>query len=112
MIHVRGRRVLVKPDEIENKVVFRTDDGQAIEFELAQDRKLERASVMKGTIIEVGHLCWKDFVDDQPWCNPGDWVMYSPYAGQFITDPMTKEKYLVMNDEDIIGTLDRETVNG
>lgn len=99
MIHVKGRRVLVSPDPIEE-----TSQGGII---LAQDKKMERAAVMRGTVLEVGHLCWKDFTDETPWCEVGDWVMYSPYAGQVIVDPVTKEKVLVMNDEDVIGTIDR-----
>lgn len=99
MLHVKGRRVLVKPDPVED-----ISEGGII---LSIDKRLERTAVMKGTVLEIGHLCWKDFTDETPWCQVGDWVMYSPYAGQIIKVPGTKEEILVMNDEDILGTIDR-----
>lgn len=106
-IHPKGRRVLVKPDEVESTVKMQLGDGQFVEFELAQDRKLERSAVMKGTVEEVGHLAWKDFSDETPWCQPGDRVMWAPFSGQRIKDPVTDEYYVIMNDEDILGTLDK-----
>jgi co-chaperonin GroES (HSP10) len=98
-IHVKGRRVLVLPDEIEE-----TTEGGII---IAQDKKLERSGIMKGTVVSIGHLAWKDFTDETSWAEIGDWVLYAPYSGQRIKDPITKQFYVVMNDEDVIGTLTR-----
>lgn len=97
-IQVKGRRLLVKPDEITTKVGM---------FEIPTDKKLERAGQMRGTIVSVGHLCWKDFSDETPWCKEGDWVQYVRYAGATIEDPVTKIDYHVMNDEDVVAVLRR-----
>lgn len=98
-IHTKGYRVLVKPDEIEE-----TSEGGII---LVQDRKLERAGQVRGTLVQVGELAWSE--SDKPWAEVGDWVLYARYAGMTLDDPITGEQYHVMNDEDIIAVLDRPT---
>lgn len=97
-MQVLGRRLLVKPDEVNLKV------GS---FEIVSDKKLERAGQHRGVVAAVGHLCWKDFSDETPWCKEGDWIQYVRYAGATIEDPVTKENYHVMNDEDVVAVLQR-----
>jgi co-chaperonin GroES (HSP10) len=97
-MEVKGRRLLVKPDEINTKI------GS---FEIAVDRKMERAGQHRGTVVSIGSLCWKGFEDETPWCQVGDWVQYVRYAGQTVEDPVTKEEYHVMNDEDLVAVLYR-----
>lgn len=103
-IHVKGRRLLVKPDPIEETV-----NG----FVMVTDKKLERAGQIVGTLVSIGHLCWKDFSDETPWAEVGDAVLYSRYAGKFVEDPLSGENYVILNDEDIIAKITRkESVDG
>lgn len=97
-IHTKGYRVLVKPDPIEEM-----SEGGIF---LNADKKLERAGQMRGTLVDVGKHAWEEY--ETPWAQVGDWVLYARYAGKQIEDPITKEDYHVMNDEDIIAVLDRE----
>lgn len=98
-LKVKGYRVLVKPDPIEETI-----NG----FIMVNDKKLERAGQIIGTVIEVGALCWTNHIDPAPWCEVGDLVLYSRYAGKFVNDPNTNEEFVILNDEDIICTVHRE----
>lgn len=98
-IHIKGKRVLIEADEIETK----TEAG----IILAIDKQLERAGQVRGVVVDAGHLAFKFYEDETPWANVGDWVLYSRYAGQTVQDPVTKNVYTVINDEDIIAVLDR-----
>jgi len=55
MIIPTGNRILVKPDPVETK----TKSG----ILLAKDEKLEAAASVTGTVVAVGELAWKEFVD-------------------------------------------------
>lgn len=94
MIEVCGHRVLIKPRDVE-KV---TKGGIYIPDNVAD--KEARATTV-GKVVSIGPTAWYDFPGD-PWCNIGDLVMYGKYAGKFVEDPDTKDKYMVVNDEDII----------
>jgi len=98
-IHVKGRRLMVKPDDITKKI------GS---FEIVVDTKLEKASQIIGTVVSIGHLCWKDFTDERPWAEVGDAVLYSRFAGVTVKDPLTEEEYVLLNDEDVIATITRK----
>lgn len=98
-IHPKGYRILVSPDEIEEKT-----EGGII---LAVDKTLERAAQKKGTLVAVGETAWKDLGDGDPWAEVGDWVMYAQHAGKTVEDPITKKTYLMLNDKDIVAVIDR-----
>lgn len=94
-LFVRGYRVLVKTDDIETV----TPGG----IVLAIDEKVEAAAQQTGTVVGVGHTCWKSSTLDQaPWAKVGDRVLFSKYAGRVIIDPVTGEDFMTMNDDDII----------
>ncbi len=100
-IKVLGRRVLVLPDEVE-------EFSEGGIFIASLNRKEERAAQITGTVVSIGHLCWKGFEDETPWCKVGDKVHFSRYAGRYIDDPETEIRYMVMNDEDIIALIEEE----
>ena len=93
-----GRRLIVKPDEVE--VV--TEGG----IILTINKELERAGQITGVIHSIGHLCWTDFIDEEPWAKVGDRIHFSRYAGRYIEDPETKERYMIMNDEDVLAIIE------
>jgi co-chaperonin GroES (HSP10) len=100
MIHVKGRRVLVKPDSVEMK----TKAGIIIAADKMTE-KIEQSGQMYGTLVAIGSVAWEDY--PEPFAEIGDFVLYSQYAGRVVHDPIDHEGYVVMNDEDIIATLDR-----
>lgn len=100
MIKPVGHRVLIKPDELE------TETETGIVYRL--DTKQERGGQIFGTIIDIGPNAWKAFDDGEPWAKVGDRVAYARYAGKGITDPVTKEEYVILNDDDIVGVIEDE----
>nr|ASN63756.1 co-chaperonin GroES [uncultured virus] len=96
MIKAAGYRVLVKKDELETT----TESG----IVLAVDEKLEKHKLNTGTVVDVGPNAFKAFSSDytgEPWCKPGDRVIFSRYAGVIVTDPVDNEEYTLLNDDDI-----------
>ncbi len=92
-------RVLVKPDKLEEK----TSSGIIIQYD-----KREEAAVEKGTVVDVGVTAYKEFGTsaEELGVIPGARVTFAKYAGKVIMDGDIK--YLVLNDEDIVGVLENE----
>lgn len=98
-IFPKGYRVLVVPDQVEETY------GE-MKIQVVTDKKIAKASIIKGTVVAVGELAFKGFKEgSDPWCSVGDRVLYSQYAGKFLEDPITEEEYVILNDEDIIATI-------
>jgi co-chaperonin GroES (HSP10) len=98
MIKPAGHRVLVKPDEVEEKV------GSLY---LAVETKERRANEqIFGTLVAVGENAWKAFDEGKPWAKVGDRVTFAKYGGFTIEDPVTKEKLRLLNDEDICAVVE------
>lgn len=98
-IHPKGSRVIVEQDKIEE-----TTPGGII---IKRDNELaEQASVIRGTIVALGDEAWDQW--PSPWAKVGDRVYFAKYAGKNIPDPVTNEMYLVMDDRDIVATIDEE----
>lgn len=106
MISMRGHRLLVRADVVEEK-----SEGGIV---IPMDERKERTAVQRGVVVDVGSQCWKAFreVDEdgaehngEPWAKVGDYVFFARHAGKFIKDPVTKEEFLVLNDEDILGVI-------
>lgn len=98
-IFPKGYRILVKPDAVEETY------GES-KLVVVEDKRIAKAANVKGTVVAMGSLAYKGFAEDPtPWCEVGDRVLYSQYAGKFIEDPITEEEYVILNDEDIIATI-------
>lgn len=105
MIKVCGYRVLVKPILLEE-----SDDAykraKALGLEVArdaQDKKREHESVDKGTVVQVGSSCFKaDDFNGETWAKVGDNIVYARGAGKLVIDEDTLDKYIVINDVDIV----------
>ena len=92
-------RVLVKPDKLEEK----TAGGIIIQYD-----KREEAAVEKGVVVLVGSTAYKEFgtTAEEQGIVPGARVSYAKYAGKTMMDGDTK--YILLNDEDIVGVLENE----
>ncbi len=101
MINIKGNRILVKPDMVELK----TKAGLII----AADKKVEQSAQQFGTVVSVGSDAWEDCAE--PFAKVGDYILYSQYAGKVVHDPADNEGYIIMNDLDVLATVDKpETV--
>lgn len=105
-INPTGFRVLVYPDPLETKTAGGIYLPQT-------DERLKKAAQQTGTLVAVGPIAWHAFDKEHkiPWAYPGQRVFYVKYGGMFVEDPITKDIYVLLNDEDISGVLMSELVD-
>ena len=97
-IYPVGYRVLVKPDPLEEM-----SEGGILIARL--DADAEKAATTVGTMVALGKEAWNMHENRSPWAEVGDRVYYAKYAGKRVVDPESKEEYLILNDEDILGVI-------
>ena len=118
MITVRGHRVLVKVEKLEDiDEVYMAAKKAGLAFaENLDEHKRAELGVDRGTVVEVGSDAFKQFYmncnpDDtrmmffRPWCDKGDTIAFAKYSGKVIEDPEDGQKYVVINDEDVVAVL-------
>lgn len=98
-IKLHGDRVLIKPDEVENKI------DSTIDLQKTDTAKAKEKS-QRGTVMEIGPDCKDNKV--------GDYVHFNPWAGMEFDNPNTlklvgveKKKDLIMTEGEIMATLER-----
>lgn len=102
MIKPTGHKILVKPDPVEET----TESG--IVVSVGQGKRLEEAGQQLGTLVDAGPQAWKAFSKDftgEPWASIGDRVLFSKYAGLHVEDPEDGNKYIILNDEDLVAII-------
>lgn len=87
-------RVLVKPDDIEEK-----SEGGIV---LAVDKKLEKGARITGVIVGIGEDVYPNSILPKAGLHVGDRVYYAKYAGKTVLDNETGEELVILNDEDIV----------
>ena len=97
-MEARGYRILVKPTEKPRE----TESGIITSLEGTEWDQMERTGNQYGTVLSIGHTCWKGTTEDEPWCAVGDEIVYSKHAGRYVWDRITQEEWLVINDEDVL----------
>ena len=96
-LQVCGARVLIKPDPVETEHTF--GEHKII---IARDERREREATQSGVVLQVGNTAWFDQPEGlREWCKVGDHVIFARHAGKFVSDPDTKEEYVIINDLDI-----------
>lgn len=112
MIEPILHRLIVKPDELETKdAAFAAARRLGIEV-IREEREREQAAIDTGTVVAVGPTAFRDFGAEQSPVKVGDCVVYAKYGGKVIIDPETEEKFVALNDEDIVALLKKEPKNG
>ena len=91
-INPQGWRILIKPLEIEEKT------ASGIIISTGETSVREQLANTTGEVIEVGPDC-------NAWCKAGDRVVFAKYSGLMYLGKDGKQ-YRVINDEDIVATLD------
>jgi co-chaperonin GroES (HSP10) len=101
-------RILVKPDNIEDKdEAFNAAKRMGLEI-VKGEKDREQAAIDTGTVISFGETVFRDFGVEASPIKVGDTVVYARYAGKVIEDPEDKVKYVALNDEDVIAILTTE----
>ena len=98
-VHPSGNRVIIEQDKLEKTtesgIVLQRDNGAAVQ-----------AGIIRGTVLAVGEDAWDKW--SEPWAQVGDRVYFAKFAGKTIPDPVNEEVYLIMNDIDIIATIEEK----
>jgi chaperonin GroES len=92
-----GHKILVKPKPVEEK-----SKGGII---LARDTERYAEATTEGTVLAIGPTAYKKVDDGTDWCKVGDRISYGKYAGAFIVDEETNEKFVVIHDVDVVAIL-------
>ena len=96
-ISPKGNRIIIEQDKLEEV----TESGIILQ---RSNEAGEQAGIIRGTVLAIGDACWDQW--PSPWAKVGDVVYFAKYAGKNVPDPVTEEIYLVMNDIDIIATVE------
>lgn len=91
-----GYRVLVKPDNIEEKT-----EGGIIIPEAERSKHLQ--AQQSGVIVALGLDAWSDY--SQAWAKIGDRVLFARHQGQPLTGA-DDEEYRMINDEQVTAVID------
>lgn len=97
-------RVLIKPDNVEDADdVIRSARAAGLQVQLD---KREQAAIEIGTVVYVGSTCYHEFgtTAEEQGVRVGSRVVFAKYSGKTVKDG--EEKYLAINDEDIIGVME------
>ena len=116
MIRICGHRVLLKMEKLEDAdPTYKRMKAMGLALAETEETKRLEAGLDKGTVVEVGPDAFKAFYLNsnpgsdlsgfEPWCKVGDFVAYAKYAGKLLEDPETHQKYMVINDEDVVAVL-------
>lgn len=106
-------RILVKQDKLEDKdETYRAATRSGIVIPHLDEKTREQAAIDTGTIVAIGDTAFQDFGAKSP-VEVGDYVVFAKHAGKVLVDPDTDEKFVALNDEDIIAKfVKKETSNG
>lgn len=98
-----GHRVLLVLDKLEETdETFKSAKLAGIEIPKEfREVRLEQNAVDRGVVVSIGSTAFKDF-GGEPWCAVGDYIAFARHSGKYITDPGTKEEFVLINDEDIV----------
>ena len=107
-------RIIVKQDKLEEKdETFKAARNSGIIIPNLDERAREQAAIDTGVVVAIGSTAFKDFGAESPPIKLGDYVVFAKHAGRLITDPDSDEKFVALNDEDVIAILTtKEPVDG
>ena len=100
---VLAHRIGVKPFDVDEWDDTRKA-AKALGLALPEEDKRAKASVDMGIVIQIGPTAVTEV-------EVGDTVAYVKNAGKLIQHPNTKEELYVLNDEDILVVLNKETAD-
>ena len=98
---VVGPNLVVLPFEIEEKT------ASGIVISVGEQKNREQMSQVRGTVIAIGNLCWKDQPGGEPWCEVGDTILFSKFSG-YVHKGIDGQEYRVIPDLDVKAVLKEE----
>lgn len=111
MIEPVAHRLVIKAFDItESDDVYKSAKGAGLILSGEDKLKREQAAVDRGTIVSIGPTAFRDFGWEHTLVI-GDDIVYAKYAGKDVEDPETKEKFILINDEDVVAILRKGNTN-
>ena len=110
-----GHRILVRMAQIEDRdPAFKKAKAAGIMFADHEDGKRREGGVDRGWVLAVGDDAFRGYhlnsygtlESFKPWCKEGDYIAFAKYAGMKITLDSDETNYLIINDEDVVATLE------
>jgi len=102
MIEPVAHRIVVKPYAIEeHDEAYKAAKRMGLDLSLEKTVNREQAAVDRGTVVSFGPTVFKDFGTDNP-LTIGDEIVYARHAGKQVEDIYTKDKFVIINDEDVV----------
>lgn len=112
MIQAAGYRVLVKPVEAVKTLEqaeaerYETLAKEGFEVKTDQQKEREERGENHGIVLSIGPVAFERMGGRAAWCDEGDVVVFSRYAGTRVEHPPASGVfYQLMNDEDIFGVI-------
>jgi co-chaperonin GroES (HSP10) len=105
-------RIVVKPfdvEEVDN--TFKNARAAGIEIPKGFQMNREQQAVDRGTVVSIGPVAFAAYDTPNP-LSPGDEIVYARHAGKEVEDIYTKEKFIVINDEDVVVIFRKEALDG
>lgn len=115
MLKPIGYRVLVRPDgdglEKDDSGHYKSDGGILIMDSVVEK---DRAHQVYGTLVAMGPTAFKkiggrESSPEECGVKLGMRVSFSKYGGAFIDDLETKQRLIVLNDEDLLTSVQEDT---
>ena len=110
MLQACGYRVVIKPVEgilgleAAEAAVAPTLASEGFQVKSDSEQKREERGENHGVVIHIGPVAFDRMGGREAWCDEGDLVVFSRYAGTRVEHPRGSGKYYqIMNDEDIFG---------
>lgn len=91
---VKGPRILVEIEELKDLKVERI-----VLSETHQDRR--RSGCETGRVVSIGPDAFLKERATEPYCVPGEYILFIQYAGIEYKHPETKKMYRIINPADV-----------
>lgn len=109
MIDPVAHRLVIKPFDItDSDDTYRSAKAAGIVLSGEDKLRREQAAVDRGTVVAVGPTAFRDFGCESS-VSVGDEIVYAKYAGKEVEDLETKEKFVLINDEDVCAIIRKGT---
>jgi co-chaperonin GroES (HSP10) len=110
MLQAAGYRILIKPITVKRTLEAAEIDlaptlaAKGFESKTENQREKEERGENHGIVLHLGPTAFDRL--GTPWCDEGDVVIYSRYAGTRVEHPPgSKNFFQIVNDEDIFGRI-------
>jgi len=107
IIEPAGNRILIQRDDLEDHdPAFKQAKEAGIVIPETEDQKRRQAGMDRGKVVALGPTAYKDdFFMGVPWCEVNDFVLFAKYAGKPVTNHLTGENFIIINDADVVAVL-------